>query len=181
MNDPVPDLGTLVFRPVQEDDLDMLAQWLERPHWRAWWGHPATELGYIRDMIEGRDTTRPFIFEVMGQPWGYIQVWGIAENRVEPWLTEAPWLLDLPDDAVGVDLSLADPARLSQGIGSKVLADFVAMLRDQGHEEIIIDPDRANQRAVRAFQKAGFRTIPELAGRTGDSLLMRHFTEETLV
>ena len=156
-------------------DLPLLAEWLASPHWREWWSdQPAVELGYIRDMIEGRDSTRPFLFLLDGRPIGYIQVWRIADARVEPWLTEAPWLMDLPDDAVGVDLSIGPAGLLSQGIGSRVLSAFVAMLRAEGHRTIIIDPDPANARAVRAYENAGFLVIPELLGRTGDSLLMRH-------
>ena len=168
----------LDFRPVSTDDLSMLADWLERPHWREWWGTPETELGYIRDMIEGRDDTRPFIILQRGQPIGYIQVWRIASNRVEPWLTEAPWLAWLADHTVGVDLSLAEASTLSQGIGSAALRLFVARLRTEGETDIIIDPDPANLRAVRAYEKAGFRVIEDLKDRTGDSLLMRHVPEE---
>ena len=166
------------FRPVARADLPLLAEWLARPHWREWWGDAETELGYIRNMIEGRDTTEPYLFEIDGAAQGYIQMWRIADNRVQPWLTEAPWLLDLPDEAVGVDLSIGEPAQMSQGIGSRVLRSFVQGLRQRGHNFIIIDPDPANLRAVRAYAKAGFRPIPELEGRTGDSLLMRHHPED---
>ncbi|MBL4916690.1 acetyltransferase [Tabrizicola sp. DMG-N-6] len=168
----------MTFRPVTLADLPLLADWLARPHWREWWGDAETELGYIRDMIEGRDTTEPFLFEIAGIPCGYIQMWRIADNRVEPWLGNAPWILDLPDHSVGVDLSLADSANLSRGIGSTVLRAFVALLRQRGQDFIIIDPDPANLRAVRAYAKAGFRPIPELEGRTGDCLLMRHHPED---
>lgn len=168
----------IAFRPVTARDLPMLAAWLRAPHWREWWGDPDGELGHIRAMVEGRDTTRPFIIEVDGAPVGYIQRWSIRDARVEPWLTEAPWLTRLPDDAVGVDLSLADCARLGQGLGSAALAAFVARLRAEGRRSIVIDPDPGNRRAVRAYEKAGFRPIPSLLGRTGDSLLMQHHSED---
>ena len=168
----------LNFRPVAAADLPLLADWIGRPHWQDWWGDVAEEISYIADMLEGRDSTRPFLFLVDGVVTGYIQVWVIADQRVEPWLTEAPWLLDLPDDAVGVDLSIADPNGLSQGVGTAVLTAFVERLRDEGHKTIIIDPHPANLRAVRAYEKAGFRLIPQLSGRTGDYLLMQHHPEE---
>lgn len=165
----------LTFVPVTLADLPLLARWMDQPHWRAWWSEDAgTELGYLRDIIAGRDSTRAFLFHLDGQPTGYVQVWRIADARVEPWLSDAPWVTELPDDAVGVDLSIGPPDRLSRGIGSRVLARFVAMLRAEGHRNIIIDPDIANHRAIRAYRKAGFREIAELAGRTGDCLLMRH-------
>jgi RimJ/RimL family protein N-acetyltransferase len=165
----------LSFVPVTLADLPLLARWMNQPHWREWWSDEVeTELGYIRDMIEGRDSTRAFLFCLDGHPAGYIQDWRIADARVEPWLTEAPWLMALPDDAVGVDLSIGPPDLLSQGIGSRALAEFVAMLRAEGHDNIVIDPDISNHRAIRAYRKAGFREIAGLAGRTDDVLLMRH-------
>jgi RimJ/RimL family protein N-acetyltransferase len=49
------------------------------------------------------------------------------------------------------------------------------MLRELGHQTIVIDPDPANVRAVRAYEKAGFAPIAELEGRTGDDvLIMQH-------
>ena len=170
---------TIEFRPVTAADLPMLAEWIARPHWQEWWGDPAEEVAHIRDMVAGRDTTRPFIFCEDGAELGYIQAWHIADQRVEPWLTVAPWLTALPDDAVGVDLSIAEAGRLGRGLGSRALVAFVAMLRAEGHETIVIDPDPANARAVRAYEKAGFRPIPALLGRTGDSLLMQFGKEWT--
>ena len=166
--------GAISFRPLTRPDLPWLRLWMERPHWQEWWGDPDEELGHVRAMIDGDDSTQPFFICLDGTPVGYIQVWVIADNRIEPWLTEAPWLMDLPDTAVGVDLSLADPGLLSRGIGSAALAAFVARLRAMGHRDIYIDPDPANLRAVRAYEKAGFRVVEALRGQTGDSLILRH-------
>ena len=174
--DPQPQI---TFTPVGTDDLPLLAQWLALPHWRDWWdGDSEAELDHIRDMIRGRDSTRPFLFRLDGRPVGYIQAWRIADARVEPWLSLAPWVMDLPDDAVGVDLSIGPAALLSQGLGSRALAAFVALLRAEGRRTIVIDPDPSNRRAIRAYEKAGFRPIPELVGRTGDCLLMRHEADQ---
>ncbi len=73
-------------------------------------------------MTLGRDSTRPFLFHLDGRPAGYVQVWRINDARVEPWLTKAPWLMALPDDAVGVDLFIGPADLLSQGIGSRALS-----------------------------------------------------------
>jgi len=167
-------MSTIAFAPVTAADLPMLADWLERPHWRQWWGDPATELGFIRDMVEGRDgTCRPFVFSLDGIPAGYIQVWRIGPHQTPEWTTENPWLMELPADAVGVDLSLAEEGALSKGIGSTVVRAFAARLVAEGHETIIIDPDPANGRAVAAYRKAGFRPVPHLEGRTEGVLIMQ--------
>lgn len=165
--------GKVAFRPVTADDLPMLADWLARPHWREWWGDPKTELGYIRDMVEGRDTCQPFIFHLRGEPTGYIQVWAIGLHQTPEWAADSPWLMELPADAVGVDLSIASEAHLSRGTRSFVLRVFAEELARRGHTTIIIDPDPANVRAVRAYHKAGFRPIARLEGRTEDVLIMQ--------
>ena len=169
--DPVPAVS---FRPVVIADLDLIATWLAEPHVRQWWGDPETEVSAIRDMVEGRDTTRPFLILSGGEPVGYIQSWRIARFQTDDWTGEHPWLLALPDETVGVDLMIGDPDRIDKGLGPAVLAAFVALLRAEGHESIVIDPDQANARAVRAFEKAGFRAMPDLAGVPDGVLVMRH-------
>lgn len=179
MNRPAPE--AVAFTPVTPADLPMLADWLERPHWREWWGEPQAELGYIRDMIDGRDTTcQPFLFRLDGQAAGYIQVWRIGPHQIPEGAEDNPWLMELPAEAVGVDLSLADGASLSKGIGSAVLRRFAEMLLSKGHRTIIIDPDPENGRAVAAYRKAGFRPVPHLEGRTEGVLIMQFQQDQSL-
>jgi aminoglycoside 6'-N-acetyltransferase len=132
-------------------------------------------------MIEGRDATcRPFLFSLDGELAGYIQVWDVGPHQIPDWAEDNPWLMELPADAVGVDLSVADGDRLSQGIGSAVLRRFVAMLQAQGHKTIVIDPDPENGRAVSAYAKAGFRPVPHLEGRALGVLIMQFQQDSSL-
>ena len=169
------DPARIGFSPVGEEHYPLLRAWLNMPHVREWWGDPEEELGFIRDMVEGRDTTRPYLIELDGEPVGYIQYWFLGHHQNEAWTKDNPWLLELPQEAVGVDLSIGQAHRLSAGIGSAALSAFVARLRGLGHETIIIDPDPTNARAVRAYEKAGFRPVEKLLGRTGDDVLILQF------
>ena len=54
-------------RPVTAADLPKLADWIARPHWQDWWDDPDDEIAHIRDMVAGRDTTRPFFFGEAGE------------------------------------------------------------------------------------------------------------------
>lgn len=170
------------FLPVAPEHYRLLRGWLETPHMREWWGDPDEELGFIRDMVEGRDTTRPFLITLAGEPVGYIQYWFIGHHQNEEWTKDNPWLLELPSETIGIDLSIGNPTLLSKGIGSAALSLFIRGLREQGFETIVIDPDPNNARAVRAYAKAGFRPVPQLEGRTGDDVLIMQYdpnAEET--
>lgn len=176
-----PSNDTIAFRPVAPEDLAMLGAWMARPHWQEWWGEPETELDYVRDMIEGRDPTcRPYIFLLAGEPAGYIQVWQIAPHQTPEWAQDNPWLMELPADTVGVDLSLADADRLGRGIGSAVLRRFALGLAEQGHATIVIDPDPGNARAVAAYRKAGFRPMPGVTSGADKALIMQFHPDMTL-
>ena len=162
------------FTPVTTEHYALLARWLNAPHVRQWWGDPDEELGYIRDMMEGRDTTRPFLIVVDGTPVGYIQYWFVGHHQNQEWVRDNPWLAELSSDTIGVDLSIGEPELLSKGIGSRALKLFVEQRLAEGHTSIIIDPDPDNPRAVRAYKKAGFSPVPHLEGRTGDTLIMHY-------
>jgi RimJ/RimL family protein N-acetyltransferase len=164
----------LSFEPVRPEHYPLLRRWLESPHVRTWWGDPDEEFGFIRDMVEGSDTTRPFLIVADGEPIGYIQYWFIGHHQNEEWLKDNPWLAELPSNAVGVDLSIGEPELLSKGLGSAALRAFVEMLRRNGVMTIVIDPDPDNLRAVRAYRKAGFEPIPHLQNRTPGVLIMQH-------
>jgi RimJ/RimL family protein N-acetyltransferase len=172
--------GDLAFRPVRREDLPMLADWLARPHWREWWGEPETELRHIAEMVAGHDTTRPYIFLRAGAPKGYIQVWFVGPHQTPEWAGDNPWLMELPAEAVGVDLSIADERDLSRGLGSAVLRAFAEELHGRGFETIVIDPDPDNVRAVRAYRKAGFTPVPRLEGLTEGVLIMQFQPGEIL-
>jgi hypothetical protein len=86
---------------------------------------------------------------------------------------ESPWLRRLPRETIGADLLICPAPQLSKGNGPAVLRDFSQQLAAQGHACIIIDPDPANLRALCAYEKAGFRPIPELLGCTEDALIMQ--------
>lgn len=172
------DPGAISFDPVTADHYPLLRSWLDTPHWRQWWGEPEEEFGLIRDMVEGRDSTRPFIVMLDGEPVGYIQMWYLGDHQNATWIEDHPLLAAFPPESVGVDISIGEETKLSRGIGSAALRAFVDGIRAERARPIIIDPEPGNARAIRAYEKAGFRPVESLIGRTDGALIMQYQTHE---
>lgn len=163
----------IAFVPVTHADLPLLRAWLKQPHCRQWWGEPDEELALIRATLEGDDGTRAFVVRVDGAPAAYIQSWKPSNFARSPqWLDEAPWLADVPADTLGIDVFVGPTEMLERGMGSRIVRAFAERLFEAGATRLIIDPDSANGRAVRAYEKAGFREYARHDGPDETTLLM---------
>jgi RimJ/RimL family protein N-acetyltransferase len=161
---------TITFRPLSMDDMPLLRDWLMRPHVVAWWGEQGTaaeieaEYGALTDE---RSATRGYIALLDDAPIGFIQSY-VALGSGDGWWT------DERDPGVrGIDQFLASEAQLGRGLGSEMVRAFVAELfRDPAVTRIQTDPSPDNGRAVRCYEKAGFRAVGEVETPDGRALLM---------
>ncbi|SDJ03416.1 aminoglycoside 6'-N-acetyltransferase [Mesorhizobium muleiense] len=158
------------FRPVTEADLPMIAAWLAEPHVAEWWDDPETEIAQIREHIDSI-SVEPLIIELDGEPIGYMQSY-------DPHLEDGHPYSDQPFGTLGIDLSIGRPELVGRGHGSAIVRQFVEQLFEEGAPRVIIDPDPSNGRAIRAYQKAGFRAIDRRQSEYGDALLMAIDAEE---
>jgi aminoglycoside 6'-N-acetyltransferase len=150
-----------------------------QPHWQEWWDDPEIEVSNIEKMVAGEDTTRPFIFLIDAKPAGFIQYWFLGHQQNQAWIDSYPFLAALPNNTIGVDISIANTSDLGKGIGSKVLRKFAKTLKALGYKSIVIDPHPKNIRAIKAYEKAGFITVESLRDKTKEMLIMA-FEPETV-
>ena len=161
---PPSDLFRYSFRPVVADDLPMLGVWVQRPHVAEWWDDTDDKLAEIREaMVE--PSTEPFIIELDGRSIGYIQCYN-------PHLEEDHPYRDQPVGSLGIDQFIGEPELVGIGHGSSLIAAFVEDLFRRGAPRVIIDPDPRNGRAIRAYEKAGFRRLGFRTSICGDALMM---------
>ena len=166
-----PDLRTnYAFRAMTEADLPMIEVWLAQPHMAEWWGDPLVEIADIREHIDSV-SVEPLIIELDGVPIGYIQSY-------DPHLEDDHPYSDQPFGTLGIDLSIGQPELVGIGHGSAIARQFTDMLFAEGAPRVIIDPDPSNARAVRAYEKAGFRALGERTSEYGHVLLMARDREE---
>jgi RimJ/RimL family protein N-acetyltransferase len=148
----------------------MLHGWLGRPHVAEWWSAPPSLAEVEREwgpMLRGEDTTRAFIVLGDGDAIGYIQVY-IAMG------SGGGWWPDARDPGVrGIDQFLAHPEQLGRGLGTAMVRAFVKRLfADPAVSRVQTDPSPHNARAIRCYEKAGFRAVGEVDTPDGRALLM---------
>jgi AacA4 family aminoglycoside N(6')-acetyltransferase len=158
------------FRPLTPADLSLLHEWLGRPHVTEWWG-PAPSLAEVeaeyRPLTGDQSTTRAYVALGDAQPIGYIQSY-VALGSGDGWWT------DERDPGVrGIDQFLANPEQLGRGLGSTMIRAFVERLfADPAVTRVQTDPSPDNRRAIRCYEKAGFRAVREVDTPDGPALLM---------
>lgn len=146
------------FQPLTAADLPLVATWLARPHVAEWWDGPiALEPGLGQ-----------FLARLDGEAIGYVQSYQAAECHSDGW-----WLEVTDPGVFGIDQFLADTAKLGQGLGTEMVRAFVAKLfADPRVTPVQVDPSPVNRRAIRCYQKAGFRPVREIVTPDGPALLM---------
>jgi aminoglycoside 6'-N-acetyltransferase len=153
------------FRAVTEDDLPMLSAWLAEPHVAEWWNDgPGAALAEIVEAMDS-DSTEPLVVELDGKPIGYVQSY-------DPHLEDDHPYQDQPFGTLGIDVTIGVPELVGIGHGSRLVRAFVEILFEEGCPRVIIDPHPGNGRAIRAYEKAGFRRLGERATTFGPALIM---------
>lgn len=154
----------LTLRPGRADDEPELRAVFATPEVARWW--PTPDDTEISDLLENRDPdVDVWMVELEGRVVGLIQ----AYENTDPMYRHA-----------GIDLVL-HPDVHGRSIGPEAIRVLARHLFDErGHHRIVIDPNAANARAIRAYEKVGFRRVGVMRdyewdahlGRWTDGLLM---------
>jgi RimJ/RimL family protein N-acetyltransferase len=164
----------VIFTALQEQHIGLILGWLREPHVRAFWTESENEEEVRRKFLFGlRDRgVSPYIIALDGKPIGFIQSYEACK-------VGGGWWEGMPPGVFGIDQFIGDPALIGRGVGTVVISKFVEMLlANEAVREIIADPEPHNRRAVRAFEKAGFKSHGKIATPSGKALLMRYTVKE---
>jgi aminoglycoside 6'-N-acetyltransferase len=126
------------YRPATEQDVPLLVAWHADPEVSRYWdGETFTE-----DELHARlarDRVDHWILEEGGAPVGFLQSW---------------WEDDEPQRG-GIDGFLIPSAR-GRGIMPTLARALAERLLDEGWQHVTVDPYVWNERAIRAWERAGF-------------------------
>jgi len=129
------------FRPLTGADLPLLFEWHQRPHVLEWWNSYESIDVLKADALDS--DAHAFLAYADGQPIAYIQWYPCEEKGV-----------------VGIDQFIADRDSIGRGVGTDLVSQFVEFLFfDSTVRAVIVDPASHNARAIRCYEKAGFRFV----------------------
>lgn len=122
---------------------------------------------------QGRDRVVSCILEHAGRPLGYVQFYPLVQDEAHQYGLAAI------DRVYGVDLFIGEPALWNRGLGTKALSALTHYLfQVRNAKSVVIDPQVTNARAIRSYEKCGFRRVKVLPkhemheGELRDCLLM---------
>jgi aminoglycoside 6'-N-acetyltransferase len=141
------------LRPLCRSDFTILLDWLNAPHVREWWG-PAPSAERVETKYTPRvDWDEPvhcLIASVNEQSVGMIQWYRTGDvDYGYPALRLSPL-------AIAMDIFIGEARFLGRGLGSAIVQRLIAELGTERAPYYVIDPDAANDRAIRSYQRAGF-------------------------
>jgi aminoglycoside 6'-N-acetyltransferase len=145
-------------------DLTLVRRWLEAPHVTQWWGDAGQQFALVSDDIN-EPAMEQFIVAAEDRPFGYLQCY-------DPNAWPDNGLGAHPAGTRGIDQFIGESDMVGRGHGSAFIRFFVDQLLANGTPRVLTDPDPANARAVRAYEKAGFRGERFVDTSDGLALLM---------
>jgi RimJ/RimL family protein N-acetyltransferase len=142
--DPLGRFGSMLkFRPLTSDDFPLLLAWLSKEHIKEWWNDGDDTLEKVAEHYGTENNVARFILveeENNEKPLGYFQYYAV------------------PDGSIGIDQFIGEESYLNRGIGEKAIRIFIELImRRCKASAIILDPSPDNKRAIRCYEKVGFK------------------------
>lgn len=142
------------------EDYTLLAKWRSDPDVLAFYGGRDRPLDMdavrakYRPRVVGQENVTPCIVELDRMPIGYMQFYTLSDAD------KHRFGFPSEERVCGFDLFIGETRFWNQGIGTRMVAAMLEYLfLEQKADRVMIDPEMWNRRAVRCYEKAGFRKV----------------------
>ncbi|SDW10873.1 GNAT family N-acetyltransferase [Paenibacillus sp. PDC88] len=146
------------LRMLASEDKDLLLKWLSDPVVLEYYegrDHVHDELQVQQHFYVNRDGIEGCIIQYANIDIGYLQFYEIDQTEREEY-----GYTSVKDKIYGMDQFIGEPEFWNQGIGTQVIKMTVQYLTDKlDAERIVMDPQAWNTRALRVYEKCGFRQV----------------------
>jgi RimJ/RimL family protein N-acetyltransferase len=153
----------LTIRVLTEDDFPLLLEWLAKPHVKEWWDDGDDTLEKVaRHYSRQSSTKQRFILlyhagpqEAKEQLIGYLQ-YEINEEGI-----------------ASIDQFIGAEEMLNQGLGTQAIKLLLTHITTRHQPAIVtVDPAPTNKRAIRCYEKVGFRHYETVRIASGEEAYM---------
>jgi aminoglycoside 6'-N-acetyltransferase len=163
-----PEIG---FYPLKVENFPLMAIWLNEPDVHKWWGEGkqwslqdvklkyATYTKQYKEQKGERKSIYPYVITFHDKEIGYIQYYDAHDFPRE----DGDRLVELLKPLAAIDLFIGDPNFIRKGLGGVILDEFIIRFVWNRFDSCFVDPDLENKAAIRAYQKADFHGIKEVA------------------
>lgn len=151
----------VLVRDFSESDLPLMLKWLTNDKVLEY--YEGRDVRFTKDTLAAHYLEElpcgfRVIIEFNNTPVGYGQIYQLSGKLFDEY--------EYPDNGKRVfamDQFIGEPEYWNQGIGSSFLKMMAVFLKNEKAADIILlDPHKDNHRAIRAYEKAGFKTIKSL-------------------
>lgn len=152
----------LMIRPMTDDDFPIMLKWLTNDRVLEFYG--GRDKKYTPETLrehyteQWADELYRVIIEYCGVPIGYAQIY-----KMQGELFREYHYPQTVETVYAMDQFIGEPEYWNRGIGTEYCKRVCEYLRSHKHADaVILDPRKNNPRAIRSYEKAGFKIIAEL-------------------
>lgn len=157
----------ITFTSLSKTHFPLLLKWLETSHVKAWWDQ---DVKWTPELIEEKygsytqgykickgikKPLQAYLFSINQMPAGYIQLYNAYDFPRE----HESLPKDMPGSLAAIDFFIGEPGFIGKGFAPLVLVQFLEGYVRPTYKACFVDPDQANERAIKAYAKAGFQPI----------------------
>ena len=174
------------IRELTDEDFPLLLKWLTDERVLEFYG--GRDKKYTLETLKQHyvesweDEIIRVIIEYQNKPIGYSQIYKMYDELYEDY-----HYLKTNEIVYGMDQFIGETEYWNKGIGTRyiqLIFDFLK--KERNANAVILDPHQNNPRAIKAYQKAGFRIIEDLPehelheGKKEDCYLMEYRYEDNI-
>lgn len=143
----------LILRPLDENDIDLLASWLSKDYILRWY-HDADEwLNEINGRHDAYTWIHHFIIMHSKTPIGFCQYYDCYDaNDLEDWYS-----VNKKGETFSIDYLIGDEDYLNKGYGKEIVRILTeTIMAIKGAKSIIVQPDNENHASRHVLMANGY-------------------------
>ncbi|MBA4320512.1 MAG: hypothetical protein C0412_19100 [Flavobacterium sp.] len=152
-------IDKIIFRKLEERDLQLLHDWLNTDFIMKWYGKKTCSYDEIFKKyiprIKGEEPTGSFFIVYENKNIGYIQTYMLKDYP------EYNKYVEADEFTAGLDLFIGEKDFLHKGFGKSIIIKFLneVVFVLNNAESCVLGPEPKNTVAIRAYEKVGFKYL----------------------